>query len=359
MKQVFISYRRGSGLYMAKNIATYLSSHGYKVFFDYDSMQNGVFDKQIYTAIENSNDFILVLTENALDNCSDPNDWVRAEILHAKKYNKNFILATDAERFKSYPSNLPPELEFLKKIDWTPIHPKLFGGSMDILTRRWKSRSNKLKALFASTLILSVALIALLAYLYIPMKTTTMYIDDDEELPLNVFSDFDVAMDEDDFDDFMPQEIDVFFACTASTDRYNQVTMTVEDAEEINAEAYGLTENEVDAYLKMLAAGTVRDYYLSVRKSISLKQLQLKEDFSPIEYKTGNFEWIIYRFFNSDIDKEIWRASAKLSNTLFLNVIVNTNKANLLTSKRFLINFKRFIKNSDPILMKYVDEEYF
>ena len=37
MKQVFISYRRGSGLYMAKNIATFLSARGYNVFFDYDS----------------------------------------------------------------------------------------------------------------------------------------------------------------------------------------------------------------------------------------------------------------------------------------------------------------------------------
>lgn len=358
MKQVFISYRRGSGLYMAKNIATYLGSHGYKVFFDYDSMENGVFDQQIFTAIENSNDFILVLTENALDNCTDSNDWVRAEILHAKKHNKNIILATDAERFKSYPYNLPPELEFLQKIDWTPIHPKLFEGSMKILIKRLKSRSNKLTALYALAVILVMVMILFLLYLYIPMKTTTMYIDDDEALQLQVFAEYDTGMNTDDYDDYVPQEIEVFFACASSKDINKQITMTVEDIEEMDTEAYGMTESEMDAYIKIMASGTVRDYYLAVRKSISTKLPQAKEDFTPVEYKTGNLEWIIYRFFNGDIDKEIWRASTKLSNTLYLNVSLLADEMNPIGNKRFLINFKRFLKNADPTLMKYIHEEY-
>ena len=130
---VFISYRRGSGLYMAKNIATNLQNMGYSVFFDYDSMHNNEFDKQIYVAIKNSKDFILVLTENALDRCFLPDDWVAREVLYAKEHKKNIILATDAERFKNYPSNLPPSMDFLRNIDWTPIHPKLFEGSLKLL----------------------------------------------------------------------------------------------------------------------------------------------------------------------------------------------------------------------------------
>lgn len=84
---------------MAKNIATNLQNMGYSVFFDYDSMHNNEFDKQIYVAIKNSKDFILVLTENALDRCFLPDDWVAREVLYAKEHKKNIILATDAERF--------------------------------------------------------------------------------------------------------------------------------------------------------------------------------------------------------------------------------------------------------------------
>lgn len=167
---IFISYRRGSGLYLAKNIATSLQSFGYKVFFDYDSMHNDEFDTQIYKAIESSKDFILVLTEGALDRCYLDNDWVKREILCAKSHNKNIILATDDERFKDYPDNLPASLDFLKKIDWTPIHPKLFEGSLKLLCKRLTSHRKSIKYIIGSLAILAVMAISLLLYIVYPSE---------------------------------------------------------------------------------------------------------------------------------------------------------------------------------------------
>ena len=43
---IFISYRRGSGLYLAKNIATSLQSFGYKVFFYNRENEMCIFSKR-------------------------------------------------------------------------------------------------------------------------------------------------------------------------------------------------------------------------------------------------------------------------------------------------------------------------
>ena len=87
---VFISYRRDS--YESANlIATRLKSAGYSVFFDLETMRPGKFNVQLYSVIEGCQDFVLVLPENALDRCSDDEDWVRKEVLHAMKHKKNII----------------------------------------------------------------------------------------------------------------------------------------------------------------------------------------------------------------------------------------------------------------------------
>ena len=87
---MFISYRRDS--YESANlIATRLKSAGYSVFFDLETMRPGKFNVQLYSVIEGCQDFVLVLPENALDRCSDDEDWVRKEVLHAMKHKKNII----------------------------------------------------------------------------------------------------------------------------------------------------------------------------------------------------------------------------------------------------------------------------
>ena len=87
---IFISYRRES--YESANlIATRLKAVGYTVFFDLETMRSGLFNEQLYNVIEGCKDFLLVLPPNALDRCHAEDDWVRREVLHAMKHDKNIV----------------------------------------------------------------------------------------------------------------------------------------------------------------------------------------------------------------------------------------------------------------------------
>ena len=89
--EIFISYRRAGGEDMAGRIADRLRSFGYSVFYDVESMRAGKFNSQIYAAIDGCTDVLVVLPPNALERCSDPEDWVRIEIAYAIEKKKNII----------------------------------------------------------------------------------------------------------------------------------------------------------------------------------------------------------------------------------------------------------------------------
>lgn len=87
---IFISYRRSS--YDTANlVATRLRAEGYSVFFDMETLRSGKFNEQLYNVIEQCKDFVVVLPPNALDRCVNEDDWVRLEVSHAMKHNKNII----------------------------------------------------------------------------------------------------------------------------------------------------------------------------------------------------------------------------------------------------------------------------
>lgn len=103
--QIFISYRRDGGEFLAGRVSDKLTDMGYSVFYDIESMRSGLFNNQIYSAIEQCEDVLLVLPPNALDRCTDENDWVRKEIEYALKNNKNIIPLI--MRDFSFPPDLP------------------------------------------------------------------------------------------------------------------------------------------------------------------------------------------------------------------------------------------------------------
>lgn len=88
---IFISYRRTTSFDTANLIAEKLRNAGYSVFFDIDTLNSGKFNVQLLSVIENCKDFILVLPKDALDRCSEPEDWIRQEVIHAMKNDKNII----------------------------------------------------------------------------------------------------------------------------------------------------------------------------------------------------------------------------------------------------------------------------
>ena len=81
-RNMFISYRRDTGIDIAARVKDFFVSKGLNVFYDITSMQLGEFDKQIIQHINSSDYFVLILSPNALDSCCNETDWV----LRREKY---------------------------------------------------------------------------------------------------------------------------------------------------------------------------------------------------------------------------------------------------------------------------------
>jgi len=158
-QDIFISYRRRSGIFLAILIKENLVAKGFSAFMDIDGLRSGKFNEKIYTKIDNATDFIVVLTGNCLERCQNENDWVRKEIVYAIKKKKNIIpvFSDDFNHNVTLPSNIDSLLsyngvdartelfeesmnrladKFLKskpKIPVNPIWPKLFYATMSVL----------------------------------------------------------------------------------------------------------------------------------------------------------------------------------------------------------------------------------
>ena len=118
---IFISYRRKdrhgrtTGTSYARNIQQTLEANGYKgrVFFDHNDLTDEDFEKKILSSIRSARIFILVLTKDAMLRCGNEDDWVRREILEAKRHNLKFLIINIENEFtdSDYPENFPTELD--------------------------------------------------------------------------------------------------------------------------------------------------------------------------------------------------------------------------------------------------------
>lgn len=87
---IFISYRRDNGEDKARILNQFLSTVGYRVFFDHESGMTGEFETEILAAVEIAPVFLMLLTPHCLDRCKDEGDWVRREIERASKIEKTW-----------------------------------------------------------------------------------------------------------------------------------------------------------------------------------------------------------------------------------------------------------------------------
>lgn len=163
---IFISYRRAS--YDTANlIATRLKAAGYSVFFDLESLRAGKFNEQLYNVIENCKDFISVLPPNALDRCVNEDDWVRLEICHAIKHNKN-IIPVMLNGF-TWPDPMPQGMDELSNYHaLTASSVEHFDMAMESLQRKYLLSKPHVatKILAKKTGILAIALAVIFALLY-------------------------------------------------------------------------------------------------------------------------------------------------------------------------------------------------
>ena len=118
MYQVFISYRRIGGFETAKHLYDLLRIDGYTISFDIDTLREGDFDTQLLSRIEECEDFILIVDPHCFDRTLDPkfnpnNDWLRQELAHALKLNKNILPVLLAGA--SFPDGLPDDIKQISK----------------------------------------------------------------------------------------------------------------------------------------------------------------------------------------------------------------------------------------------------
>jgi hypothetical protein len=89
-KTVFIGYRR-TNFWTALAIYQDLTAHGFDVFFDYQSIDSGNFEKVIVENIKYRAHFVVLLSSSALERCMEPGDWLRREIEMAIEEKRNIV----------------------------------------------------------------------------------------------------------------------------------------------------------------------------------------------------------------------------------------------------------------------------
>lgn len=137
---VFVSYRREGGRDIARSIKYRLEMMGFnKVFFDYNSIRDGMFNTQIMDAIYSCNDFLLLLTPNSMNKCGEKGDWVAREIRTAKKYERKIIPIALENDFE-WPISMPSDLFDVKYIQrHNLLMNEDFDYSIEKLSKRLKS----------------------------------------------------------------------------------------------------------------------------------------------------------------------------------------------------------------------------
>ena len=89
-KTVFLSYRR-TNLPWALAIYQDLTQYGFDVFFDFNGIASGDFERVILENIKSRAHFLVLLTPSALERCNDPKDWLRCENETALDSQRNMV----------------------------------------------------------------------------------------------------------------------------------------------------------------------------------------------------------------------------------------------------------------------------
>src|ERR1019366_3242 len=138
-KTVFLSYRR-TNIPWALAIFQNLTQHGYDVFFDYNGIASGDFERVILGNITARAHFLVLLTPSALERCDDPADWLRREIEAALATQRNIVpLMLEGFDFgtPTIANQLTGALAGLKQYNGLSIPPEYFLEAMERLRGRY------------------------------------------------------------------------------------------------------------------------------------------------------------------------------------------------------------------------------
>ncbi len=112
MFENFISYRRKDSSLEVRNIYDALIKKGYSTFCDVYSLKSGNFDDNIKKIIDLCTNFILVLSQESIDSCTEEDDWLYKEIYEAIEKQKNIVCVFIGD--VKFPNNLPESIACLR-----------------------------------------------------------------------------------------------------------------------------------------------------------------------------------------------------------------------------------------------------
>src|SRR5450755_318913 len=138
-KTAFLSYRR-TNITWALAIFQNLTQHGYDVFFDFNGIASGDFERVILGNIPARAHFLVLLTPSALERCNDPADWLRREIETALVNRRNIVpLMLEGFDFgtPAIANQLTGQLAALKHYNGVRIPPDYFDEAMERLRERY------------------------------------------------------------------------------------------------------------------------------------------------------------------------------------------------------------------------------
>lgn len=138
---IFISYRRQGGREVARTLNLALAAMGYEnIFFDFNSLRDGLFNEKILDAINVCKDFILVLTPGSMDRCVNEDDWVRTEISAAIDAGCNIVPVTIDDNGITFPEDFPRKFNYIKRLQQSKLRTdEFFDDSVRRISERLES----------------------------------------------------------------------------------------------------------------------------------------------------------------------------------------------------------------------------
>ncbi len=138
-RTVFISYRRTNAPW-ALAIYQNLTKHGFDVFYDFQGIGSGDFERVILGNINARAHFLVLLTPSALERCDSPDDWFRREIEAALRSRRNIVpLLLEGFDYNtpSIANQLIGELSVLKKYNAIRVPADYFDEAMNRVRERY------------------------------------------------------------------------------------------------------------------------------------------------------------------------------------------------------------------------------
>lgn len=167
--EVFISYRRDGGEFIAKKLRDTLVKAHYHAFLDIEGLGSGNFNEHLLQAIDSCTDYILVLSKNSLDRCINDDDWVRREIEYAHSKGKHIITLVNKDFV--FPESLPESCKFLtgddierieyENLDDIPLLLKIFKERLKIHRHRFELFNTRVLPLIAAVVCVSLIFFAI------------------------------------------------------------------------------------------------------------------------------------------------------------------------------------------------------